>query len=67
MLPSPPDSREASQSDREGVASRARDEAEASGPLDAWLDRALEQTFPASDPVSSPPRSLGVTEPFGEA
>jgi len=23
--------------------------------LDAWLDEALEQTFPASDPIASPP------------
>jgi len=28
------------------------------GDLDAWLDEALELTFPASDPVASPPRSL---------
>jgi hypothetical protein len=55
-------SSEASQSDREAVASRARDEAEASGPLDAWLDRALEGTFPASDPISSPPKSLARTD-----
>ena len=25
--------------------------------LDAWLDEALEQTFPASDPISTPPHS----------
>ena len=25
--------------------------------LDAWLDEALEQTFPASDPISTPPYS----------
>lgn len=26
--------------------------------IDAWLDEALEQTFPASDPVASPPASI---------
>jgi hypothetical protein len=25
--------------------------------LDAWLDEALEQTFPASDPIATPPYS----------
>ena len=33
-----------------------RDAAVAKDRLDDWLDRALEDTFPASDPVASPPR-----------
>lgn len=33
-----------------------RDAAVAKDRLDDWLDRALEDTFPASDPVATPPR-----------
>jgi len=30
--------------------------------LDAWLDDALANTFPASDPVASPPSGAGLVE-----
>lgn len=63
-MPSPARGRtETSQSEPDRAASRERNAAEAAGPLDAWLDRALEQTFPASDPISSPPQTIAAVDP----
>jgi hypothetical protein len=53
-----PETRDSGAPRTDAAASREED-VRAKARLDAWLDDALEDTFPASDPVASPPAGAG--------
>jgi len=65
-MPEPP-GRVAFQRDLSGSRANSdshavQDEASADERVDVWLDAALEDTFPASDPVVSPPAAWKIHE-----